>query len=305
MEHRILVDNIKENFEQFKNFHYGDYYGGSEVAAICGVGYESPLDVWLRKTGKTGEVKETDQMVYGRLIEPVVANLLARKLGKDIVGVNQVWQHPTLDWYIGSPDAAIFNEPTICEFKSHKIYAEKYWSEDTASDSAQCQLQWYLGLDKEYAGGYCAAIIGGDAEKFYYPYFERDDALIEQLIHTVEQFRELVKSDTPPQAGPGDAEKIKQHLVNSIDKNKEVDLTESHLDLLSEYEELELRKKELEPQLKDLEEKIKAIKNEFVKDCQGAGIIRVGKGYVKLSHIVTSERMVKGSDYYRVTIKVS
>ena len=300
--YNILLDGIEANWEKFKAVHKGDFYGGSEVASIAGVGFESPLKVWLRKTGKIREVEETDQMWLGKRMEPVLIDLFAKKTAIIPEPVDQIWQHKDYSWWIASPDARI-GDKDLVEFKLHKIYAEKYWGEHSASDSALCQLQWYLGCSG-YEGGYCAALIGGDTEKFFTPYFKRDDDVISQLREQVEKFRDLVKQDIPPDAGPGDADLIHEHLIQEIEKTKEINLTDSHKDLMRRYRELLAQKEELAGTWSDIERGLKAIKNQIIKDSEGAGVIHIGKDVVKLHHISTPPRMTKGSDYIRATIKL-
>jgi len=301
MEHRVLVDDIKKDWDKFLEVHTGDYYGGSDVANISGLGWDSPLAVWLRKTGKTSPVKQNDQMAYGKHLEPFVRGLLAERVGKLISEVNQIWQHPEHDWMIGSPDCLV-GENELAELKTHKIYADDYWDEDRASDSALCQLQWYLGVS-DMDGGYCAALIGGDCDKFYSPHFEKDQVLIDQMIERVEAFRELVKADTPPDAGPGDAKLIREFLCPEVEKEKEIDLTERHTDTIRRYKDLTDERKEAKKGVSVLESEINSIKNQLLCDCQGAGTILIGDDRVKLSKVVVKPYENKGSEYFRVSVK--
>jgi len=300
--HNVLVDDLKSNIEKLDELHAGDYYGGSDVASICGIGWESPLEVWLRKTGKVSTHKEaTDQMLLGSFLEPELRRLLERRTGKAVMPINQIWQHAERPWMIGAPDCSV-GEDDLGELKTHKIYAEKYWSETSASDSALCQLQWYLEISGK-AGGYCAALIAGDCEKFFHPYFERSADVAKQLIERVEKFRELVKSDTPPGAGPMDAELIREHLVKSVEKDKQLDITETHTQLLGEYFELLKKQQDRAEENKAIEDGLKRIKNQFVADSQGCGQLLVGNARVKISKVCVQPYMNKGSEYFRVTIR--
>lgn len=301
--YKVLIESIKDSQGQFEEIHgAADYYGGSDVANICGLGYDSPLKVWLRKTGKVEPIQQTEQMRLGQLMEPVLIRMLADKIHEDVSPVNQVWQHPDLDWWIASVDA-ITDSGQLVEFKTHKIYADKYWSNEAASDSAMCQLQWYLGCSG-LPGGYCAALIGGDTDRFYTPYFERDDDVIAQLRDTVERFRELVQADVPPDAGPGDADLIKEHLIKDYDKGLEVDLTATHADVMNEYRKLLDRRNHLSGEWSEIEAGIKQIKNSFLKDSAGAGVIKVGRDQVKLTKVVRQPHTVKGSEFFKVTIRL-
>lgn len=298
MNYTVLLDDIQNNRERFVALHGEDYYGGSDVANICGVGYESPLQVWLRKTGKKNPVEQTPQMAYGTFMEPFLCQLLSERLKEEVTPVNQVWQHQETPWMIASPDALVGDK--IAELKAHKIYADKYWAEDTASDSAMCQIHWYMAVSGA-PGGYCAALIGGDTEKFYYPYFEADKGIQAQIIEQVESFRALVQSDVPPGAGPGDSEVILEHLRKS--EVEEVDLTDSHTDLLTEYKELEAEAKEQKAKAKEYEDRLKAIRNQLALDSAGAQIVRVGSHVVTIKTITRNPYTVQPKPYLKVNIK--
>ena len=288
--HKIILNSIVNNREKFLELHTGDFYGGSEVANISGVGYESPLKVWLRKTGKLKKTESNPQMRFGTHQEPFIANLLEEKLDMIVNLVDQIWQSEDRKWQIASPDAVVIprvidngcETPRIAEFKTHKIYATKYWSETSASDSAICQLQWYLDVCG-FDGGYCVALIGGDTDKFFYPFFRRDDALISQLRERVEEFRDFVARDIPPVAGAGDADLIREHLAKPIDAEKVLDLS-SDLDL-ERYADLVSQRAYITPQLKLIDDEIKAIKNELLKKSDGAAMVKCKGGVAKIKEI--------------------
>lgn len=303
MGYNILIDDIKDNHAEFVRIHNeGDFYGGSDVANICGVGYISPLEVWLKKTGKRPSVVENDQMRLGSYMEPFLLDMLERRLNKRILPVNQVWQHENRPWMIVSPDA-VTQDAELVEFKTHKIYASQYWDENTASDSAMCQAHWGLAVS-DCKAIYCAALIGGDTDKFYHPRFERDNQVMGQLIERVEAFRELVKADIPPQAGAGDADLIREHLIRDYDKGKQVDLTEKHTETLKNYRKLLEKKDKIKPEYDKIETEIKALKNQFLADSAGSGEIVVGKDHVRLTKIVRQPSMSKGSEYFTVNIRL-
>ncbi len=304
----ILVENIREQRAEFDAVHQGDFYGGSDVANICGVGYESPLAVWLRKTGKAKPVVASQQMILGQLMEPVLLELFRAKTGQPAASVNQIWQSVDRPWMIASPDAITIIDdkaphnwkPNLIEFKTHKIYAERYWSETSASDSAMCQIAWYMAVSG-YEGGYCAALIGGDTDKFFTPHFDADKALQSQLIEQVEKFRALVKADTPPGAGPGDADLIKSMLKDPTDTVK--DLTETHLELMQKYVRAAEKASGLKEQLDPVDAEIKALKNQLLLDSAGAKTLIIGAHTVKINKIVKKEYTVKPSEYFTVTVK--
>lgn len=305
--YHILINDIDSERKKFVEIHAtGDYYGGSDVANICGIGWDSPLKVWLRKTGKAKPATETPQMRLGKLCEPVIAELFREKTALNVYRPNQVWQSKERPWMIVSPDALIQADPQAAlelgEFKTHKSYAEKFWGPNEASDSAQCQLQWGLAVSG-LSGGYCVALIGGDTEKFFHPHFSADPQLQSQLIERVEQFREFVQKDIPPAAGPGDADAIRELLVQSVDGDREVDLTAEHACTLAELKKWTELLAALMPDVKRAEDAIKGLKNTLVVAGNGAGRITIGDASVSVKKVVVAPFMNRGCEYFKVTVR--
>lgn len=302
---RTLIDDIHccdANTEYFEEVHAtGDFYGGSIVASICGLNpFQSPLDVWLVKTGKRARGAMSAQMRLGLMLEPLIAQLIAEKLEKAVERKHSVYQSDDLDWAICTPDAILPDEQALVEIKTHKVYADRYWSDTAASDAAQCQLQWGMGV-MGLKSGYCCALIGGDADRLYTPHFEADPAVFSQLVEQVGKFRELVLADTPPGAGPGDAQAIKELIA--IDKSREIDLSK---ELASDYAEYRRAKHNLDmimPQIQEYEKIVKSFRNEIALRSAGAGLVRLPEGYAKVSKITRKAYQVEESSYLQVTVK--
>lgn len=312
MNYTILVDDIERNKERFEQIHTEpDLYGGSTVASICGVGYESPLEVWLKKTGKTKKRGINAQMKLGSFLEPFVRREFEARLGHTVRPVNQVWQSVERPWMIASPDAVVpiddvlSTEPRpgdqLVEIKTGR-WSGNSWSDKSASDSAMCQLQWYLAVGGQ-RGGYCVGMFGGDAENLFTPYFASDVGVQRQLIERVEQFREFVKTDTPPVAGPGDADLIREYLVPGVRKKEQVDLTETHYDLLKEWDEIHEKLEEHSPLVRQLEERKKAIKNQILVACAGAELVTIGPKTFQVSEVCRESFTVNASRYFSVKQK--
>lgn len=66
---------INQDFTQDRS----KYLGGSDVGAILGLSpYKTPLDVWLEKTGKHSEQKDSLPLRFGSFAESFVASEYAR-----------------------------------------------------------------------------------------------------------------------------------------------------------------------------------------------------------------------------------
>lgn len=284
-----------------------DFYGGSSVANICGLGYTTPLDEWLVRTGKKIGLTASKQMKLGKAMEPVLAELFSDATGIGVFNVDATWQHDDRDWQVYTPDA-IASTGELLEFKTHRIYCDKFWTDGKASDYAMCQLQW--GLDVSgYDAGYCVAIIGGDAEKFYYPRFEKDQNLIDQLVDRVSTFREFVQKDIPPVAGPGDANLIKDYLVTQTEKDRVIEVAQGDelgvlfTDLLEQYQEFQDKLAKMQPEYSAVETALKGIKNQIIAASAGAGLIKCVGKEIRISRVEVKPHEVKGSSYFRMSVK--
>lgn len=311
---KILIHNIDAQRDEFLKIHAGDFYGGSDVGAICGVNpFRTPLQVWMEKTGKAKPTFESDQMYLGKELEPVVDKLFRKKTGFATMRPSQTWQNDEIPWMTVSPDVLIdesdpLESPKVeysalGEIKTHKVYADQYWSNEMASDSAQCQLQWALGVSGgAYKHGYCIALIGGDADKFYYPRFEFDVELFQQMAGQVEKFRELVRKDTPPSAVAKDTDRIKELLLGKELKGH-IDLTETHAELAERFIKAHAEHKALKDQAELLEEELKAIKNEILLAANGAAFATLGEREAKFFKVQNKGYTVKPFEYFNTKIK--
>ena len=81
--------------------------GASDAAAAVGVSpYQSPLELWLVKTGRDGDMPKVDPndesspMYWGNVLEPIVAQHYSRRTGYKVRKVNAVLQHvdPDKHW---------------------------------------------------------------------------------------------------------------------------------------------------------------------------------------------------------------
>lgn len=157
--------------------------GSSDCSAVLGLGkYGSPFSVWADKTGKSRPDDETEAMMWGTLLEPVIRAELARRLGVDIV------ECPTLrslerPWQLYNPDGVILAKNALVEIKNASAWLASDWSDGEVPDHAELQIQHgcaVTGAD----GAYVAGLIGGN--RMRWEYVPRDDELI-ATINAAEQ----------------------------------------------------------------------------------------------------------------------
>jgi putative phage-type endonuclease len=75
--------------------------GSSDAGAAVGLHpYKSPLELWMEKTGRDGNLPKTDPndetspMYWGTLLESIVARHYTKRTGRKVRRINAVLQHP-------------------------------------------------------------------------------------------------------------------------------------------------------------------------------------------------------------------
>jgi len=71
--------------------------GSSDAAAAIGLSsYKCSLSLWLEKTGRQQpeDLSNKEAVVWGTVLEPVLAKMYAERTGRKVRRVNAVLQHP-------------------------------------------------------------------------------------------------------------------------------------------------------------------------------------------------------------------
>lgn len=180
--------------------------GASDVAAILGISpWESPYSVWAKKTGRVGDIEETEAMEMGLALEPAIAELFHRRTGMWVVGAQTWCEHPdegwaraTLDgWAAESPWSQIVDAVGGYEAKSTADSVKK-WDELGVPPMYQAQVQfqmWVTGMERTWLG----VLHGSFGLRFRHYLVERDEADIELIADRCRQFWvEHVEADVAP-----------------------------------------------------------------------------------------------------------
>lgn len=126
--------------------------GGSEIAAVMGISpFDSPFSLWHRKRGMIGPVEQTPEMLWGQLLEPVVAEHFATEHPDVSVRVAPSFVHGARDYQTAAPDRLVFasrgaRRPIrIYEGKTARIGDD--WGEPGTDEIPvyyRAQVLWYL-----------------------------------------------------------------------------------------------------------------------------------------------------------------
>jgi len=181
--------------------------GASDAAAAIGLSpYQSPLELWLVKTGRDERLPKLDAdddstpLYWGHVLEPIVAEHYSKRTGNKVRRVNAVLQHPDEDktWMLANLDYAVVGsrDVQILECKTAGEFGARLWR-DGVPEYVQCQVQHQLAVTGKAAADVCVLICGQEIRVHR---IHRDDELIARLIELEQAFWHYVETDTPPPA---------------------------------------------------------------------------------------------------------
>lgn len=126
--------------------------GSSEIGTILGLNpYETPYQLWRRKTGQDPPKEENEAMLLGHLLEDAVAQRWAIATGCEIIKASAeewIFAHPEHDYFRASPDRIYYEKGSRKSEKSKCILECKTTmldvDEDNIPQSWFCQVQWLM-----------------------------------------------------------------------------------------------------------------------------------------------------------------
>jgi putative phage-type endonuclease len=226
--------------------------GSSDAAAAVGLNpYQSPLELWLIKTGRDEGLPQVDPnddgspMFWGTVLEPVVAERYACRTGNKVRRNNAVLQHPDPDksWMLANIDREIIGNPEvqILECKTAGEFGARLWREGVP-EYIQCQVQHQLAVTGKQAADVAVLICG---QELRIHRIERDDELIAHLLELERRFWEYVITDTPPPADGSESAGIALQALYPYDRGESLNLSQD-LELSSVFASLVSVRAEIE-----------------------------------------------------------
>ncbi len=229
---------------------------GTDIAAIVGQSpYKTKLDVWLEKQGLAEPKVQTEAMIWGLKMEPLLAERYTEETGRELTTFTPPkMQHPAISWWVGSPDRRAKKEPLIIELKTAGERQAWRWGErpDEVPPEYLLQTLWYLPMiDAE--GADIAVLIGNREFRVYH--INRDRELEAMLQEEAERFLKdhvlagivpaldgsksatnYLKRKYPADSGPM-LEPTDQEILADIDRYRENREQQKHVEaLVSLYE---------------------------------------------------------------------
>lgn len=171
--------------------------GGSDAAAALGLSpWRSPYSLWLEKIGQDEPQPQTEPMLWGRLLEEIIAHEYTRRTGR-VVEQSALMRHKNHAFMIGHIDGRVVGDPErIIEIKTSRD--GRGWGEPGSADiplAYLCQTHHYLTI---CGAAYCdvAVLIAGHNLRIYE--ICRDDDISNLLIDQEATFWQYVERREPP-----------------------------------------------------------------------------------------------------------
>ena len=204
--------------------------GSSDAAAAVGLNpYQSPLELWMHKSGRAELLPPDPQdpsgpTYWGAVLEPIVAAHYTRTTGHKVRRVNAVLQHPRVPWMRANIDREVVGtqDVQILECKTTGMNGMRLWREGVPH-YVQLQVMHQLAVTGKPAADVAVLVCG---QELRIHRIERDEALIARLIALEERFWDHVQSDTPPPADASDSSAQALRSLYPQDAGDTVDLSQ-------------------------------------------------------------------------------
>lgn len=266
--------------------------GSSDAAAICGISpYSTPLQVWLEKSGRITDDRETEPMRFGKRLEEVVLGEFARRqevevFGRDRYGIPALFKpddavsysfepggehlldtlrHPDYEYIMAHVDGfvvpagadASFTE--IVEAKTTSAYRDDWGdSPDDVPVEYIVQVSHQMlvldGLGHRITRAWIPVLRGGNEFRIYY--VDRQDDLVANLLKLeVDFWTKHVETDEPPAAHPNDGKALE--VLHPHDDGEMVEVDDTFDKLSRAFFGVKVQLADLEDQKKALEAELK------------------------------------------------
>lgn len=175
--------------------------GGSDCSGVMGMSaYASPYTVWEDKTGRAVELDVTEAILWGNLLEPVIREQTATRLGLTVTQCGTLRSLPR-PWQQFNPDG-LFDDGGLLECKNTSAWMAGDW-DGQVPDHAELQTQHGMSVTGA-THAWVAGLVGGN--RLVIQRVDRDQSLIDLINETERVFWfDHVLADVEPPADPSEA----------------------------------------------------------------------------------------------------
>lgn len=173
--------------------------GSSDASTIVGLNpYSSPYALWQEKTGRAPidppvSGRSAELMEWGNLLEPLIREQTAQRLGITITKPEIAYHHKDREWQRANLDGWT-QDDRIFEAKSTDARNRKLWV-DQIPDHAELQVHHSAAVTGA-THAVVAALIGGNELVIHE--IEINPTVVEIITEAEEEFWGYVTSDTAP-----------------------------------------------------------------------------------------------------------
>lgn len=229
---------------------------GTDIASIVlPSDWGCPGDVWYSKLNDV-EGEDNEYKRWGRLQEPIIANVFAENHGVELIEPQTVMRHPDIPYVIGTPDRLIKDTNELLEIKTASARSSQFWGEQGTAEIPEryfIQIQWYLGLTGRDIGHVAVKLDSYDYREYK---VHANQKLISELFRIAGDFwKKYVETKTPPTPSAESAISPK-YLKEARDDGSMLTFTADGLALASRYAEADEKLKEAETNKKGLRAQI-------------------------------------------------
>lgn len=173
--------------------------GSSDASTIVGLSnYQSPYTLWLEKTGQVPLDPPVDDRTeelrrWGNLLEPVIRDETARRLGVTIDKPSHAWRHSDRAWQHSNVDG-FTSDGRIFEAKNTSTFNRRQWV-GQIPDHAEIQVH-HSALVFGSTQAVVAGLVGGNELHIWE--MDINPNICEMLLEAEESFWSHVVSRTAP-----------------------------------------------------------------------------------------------------------
>lgn len=224
--------------------------GASEWLTVLGMNpQKSAFELACEKLGEIEPENLDDQedVIFGRLLEPVALNELARRTGRIVTHwpQDQVVVSPSHDFLFATPDGLQEDKELghgVAETKNRNEWMAREWKE-SAPLAVQVQVNAQMFCTGRMWGTICV-ILGGN--RFRHFDVQRDDSFIAAALPLLEAFWTALRAGQKPDIVPTASVTRAIKKLHPLDNGNEIELPETFDGVYDELTAISARLKALE-----------------------------------------------------------
>lgn len=248
----VTVDQVAQSHERWLAERRTGI-GGSDVAAILGLSrWKTPLDVYLDKTGQSPAQPDSEPMLWGRLLEPLIIGEFSRRHGVEVTKLDSIVRDPERPWMLASLDGWAPEMEAVVEAKTART--ADGWGDSGTDDIPAyyaTQVTHYLAVTGARLA-FIPVLIGAADFRVYQ--VQRDDRFVADLIEAERAFwHDHVLSGVPPEPiNAADAARLWKR-----DNGQTIEVAAEVADDVEELRALKSQAKDIEERIGSIEDRLK------------------------------------------------